>query len=183
MKFTTRAIKNQLEALNVLADLICRGGEHPTVRAAALKIVGDCGSRDDQCELQAIFEAVKNGTPLVRALARGFPYRADPKTIDFFSSADRSLAMCAHGACGGDCDDHTVLNAALAHSLGFTTGARAYGKSNGEYTHVYAVALVPKAAQFAGSNAQIVGMDTTVGRSYLGWQPPPGHYKTAWARR
>jgi hypothetical protein len=181
VKFSTHASANQLQALNALAGLIRKGGEHPRVRAAALRIVSECPSRDDECELQAIFDAVKSGTPLVRGLRRGLPYRADPKSIDFFASADRMLSMCEHDACGEDCDGHCVLNGALAHSLGFTVGARAYGKSPGEYVHVYAVALVPKRAQFAGANAKIVGMDTTVPRSYLGWQPPPGHYKTSWA--
>lgn len=182
MQFSTRAIANQDQALLALRDLIYKGSEHPRVRAAALKIVSECESRDDECELEAIFNAVKHGTPLVRALRAGFPYRADPKTVDFFSSAARSLSMCDHGACGGDCDDHTVLNASLAGSLGFTVGARGYGKSRDQLVHVYAVALVPKRAERAGPNAKILAMDTTVPRSSLGWQPPPGVYPTAWVR-
>lgn len=182
MHFSTQTIGDQVQALQALAGLIRKGSEHPRVRAAALKIVSDCESRDDLCELQAIYDAVKNGTPLVKALSRGFPYRADPKTIDFFSSASRSLSMCEHGACGGDCDDHTVLNASLAGALGFTVGARGYGKRRDQLVHVYAVALVPKRADRAGPNAKILAMDTTVPRSSLGWQPPPGVYPTAWVR-
>lgn len=183
MQFATRTISDQLQALRTLENLIVRGGEHPRVVAAARKIVLDCPSRDDECELQAIYDAVKSGTPLVRALARGFPYRADPKTLDFFASADRLLAMCDAGACGGDCDEHTVLCGALAHALGFTVGARAFGRTHDEYVHVYAVALLPKKAESARQrDIHIVGMDTTVPRAFLGWQPPRGAYRTAWPK-
>lgn len=99
----TRSIPNQDAALRELAKLVQQGMEDPRVRATALKIVSKCPARDDLCELQAIYDAVKHGTPEVRALSGGFPYRADPKTLDWFQSAGRSLKMCEHGACGGDC--------------------------------------------------------------------------------
>lgn len=178
MKFTTQTVSTQEGSLRVLAKLIKEGQESPLVRATALKIVNGCDSRDDECELQAIFDAVKNGNSDVEALANAFRYVADPNTLDFFSGAERTLKMCAKGACGGDCDDHTVLVGSLAGSLGFKIGARGYGpKKNGPLIHVYAVALVPK--RIKGS-AKVVGMDTTVPESDLGWQPPPGNYKTAW---
>jgi hypothetical protein len=151
------------------------------VRATALKIVYECEARNDECELQAIFEAVKHGTPLVKGLSRGLPYRADPKFVDFFVRADRTLDMCESGSCGGDCDDATALVASLARSVGFTVGARAYGRSRDDYVHVYPVALIPKKANHPHDpGAQVVGMDTTVESSYLGWQPPPGVYLDAW---
>lgn len=181
LRFSTASIgQDQDKALRALAQLIEKGQEHPRVRAVALKVVRDCEGRDDLCELRALYAAVKNGDPLVQELAKGFPYRADPKSIDFFVAPDRSLAMCGAGACGGDCDEHTTLMGALAGSLGFTVGARAYGAGrSGAYTHVYAVALVPKKAD-RESQGRIVGLDTTVPQAKVGWQPPPGHYRTAW---
>jgi len=178
VRFTTKTVSTQEGSLRELAKLIQAGQESPLVRATALKIVRSCESRDDQCELQAIFDAVKNGDPEVEALANAFAYRADPNTMDFFSGAERTLKMCAKGACGGDCDDHTVLVGSLAGSLGFKIGARGYGpEKNGPLIHVYAVALTPKRIK---NKATVVGMDTTVPESELGWQPPPGNYKTAW---
>ena len=183
MKFTTKAIHNQDEALAAVARLMRAGSEDPRVRATALKIVRECEARDDECELRAIYEAVKNGDPSVEALAQGFPYRADPKTIDWFQGAARSLAMCEHGACGGDCDDHTILVGALAGSLGFTVGARAYAKTrSAPLSHVYAIAITPKRAGRPGlAGAKVIGMDTTVPSATLGWQPPPGRYRDALA--
>jgi hypothetical protein len=165
-------------SLRVLAKMIQAGQESPLVRATAIKITRECGSRDDECELHALFDAVKHGDPEIPALADGFRYIADPNTIDFFTGAERTLKMCEQRACAGDCDDHTVLIGSLAGSLGFKIGVRGYGPSkSGPLIHVYAVALLPK--RIKGS-AKVMGMDTTVPESNLGWQPPPGNYKTAW---
>jgi hypothetical protein len=178
LRFGVQTVTSQEASLRILRDLIKSGSEHPYVRATALKIVRACGGRDDECELNAIFQAVKNGDPAVKALEQGFPYRADPNSIDFFSGASRSLKMCEAGACGGDCDDICVLTASLAGSLGFITGARGYGTSKtGPLTHVYAVALVPKRK---AAKMTVIGMDGSVPDSELGWQPPPGRYVTAW---
>lgn len=178
LQFGIQNVATQEAALRILRDLIRKGSEHPYVRATALKIVRDCEGRDDECELNAIFEAVKNGDPAIKALEQGFPYRADPNSVDFFSGAARSLKMCEAGACGEDCDGHAVLVGSLAGSLGFISGARGYGTSkNGPLTHVYAVALLPKRK---AKKMTVMGMDTTVAESYLGWQPPPGRYVTSW---
>jgi hypothetical protein len=178
VKFTTQKVYTQEGSLRVLAKMIQAGQESPLVRATALKIVRECESRDDECELQTIFNAVKHGDDAIDALANGFKYIADPNTIDFFSGAERTLKMCEKGACGGDCDDHTILVGSLAGSLGFKIGVRGYGPSrSGPLIHVYAVALMPKRIKGA---AKVIGMDTTVPESDLGWQPPPGNYKTAW---
>jgi hypothetical protein len=180
VNFSIKTVTTQEDSLRVLASMIKKGQESPLVRAAALKIVAACDSRDDMCELQAIFDAVKHGTSDLEALASGFKYVADPNTIDFFSGAERTLKMCATGSCGGDCDDHTVLVGSLAGSLGFKMGARGYGpQKNGPLVHVYAVVLTPKRIR---NKAKVIGMDTTVPESELGWQPPPGNYKTAWVR-
>lgn len=194
MRFQKKDVGSQVAALNELAKLARDGIESPYVRATALKIVRDCASRDDECELGAIFDAVRNGDSSVEALKKGFPYRADPKQIDWFASADRMLKMCTKGACGGDCDEHAVLIASLAGSLGFTPGLRAFGPdpTRDEFSHVYAVVLTPKKASappgaaalgyagLEGVKPTVVGMDTTVDRAYVGWQPQGGRYKTAW---
>jgi hypothetical protein len=65
--------------------------------------------------------------------------------------------------------------AALAAAVGFRTGLRAYGPKNGKgYSHVYAVAFVPKRAP-----ERTVGLDTTVPYAKVGWQPPKGRVMTA----
>ncbi len=170
--------KNQKQALIALAQLTADGIIHNTdVRRAALAITNDCPSRNDECELEAIFEAVKHGDSRVRGLEKGLRYVADPRMADYFTAPGRMLQLCGEGACGGDCDDHSVLVASLAGAVGFKVGLRVYGKIGEDYSHVYAVAALPKRARMP---RDVVGLDTTVPSSFVGWEPPPGRVMTAW---
>lgn len=177
MKVRVFDAANQQQALTALATLTARSIEtDPTVRETAIAIVTDrCDDRDDDCQLQAIFDAVKHGDTNIKGLARGFRYVSDPLLADYFTAPGRSLSACARGACGGDCDDHAALVAALAGVIGFDVGLRAWGPAGGDYEHVYAVAKTPKKGL-----SRIVGMDTTVPSSSLGWEPPAGRTMTAW---
>lgn len=149
---------------------------HPEVHVAARAITQDCPARDDRCELEAIFRAVKHGDARVPGMGKGFRYVADPVISDYFVSAFHNLRFCKKGACAGDCDDHAALVAALAGSVGFRVGLRAYGKTNEEsFSHVYAVAKLPKRQP-----TSVVGLDSTVPDSFVGWEPPPGRVLTAW---
>lgn len=170
-------LKTQGDSLKVLAELTQRATVDPLVRGTAIKIVREAGSRDDDGELQAIYDAVKNGDPEIPALKRGFKYIADPRFADYFTSPVDSLKACAKGACAGDCDDHAALIGALAGSLGWKVGLRAWGPQGGPgFTHVYCVVAYPKRAPFESS----VGMDTTVPNAKVGWEPPRGDVLTAW---
>ena len=177
MKVRVLDAGSQRQALTELAGLTSRAIETaPTVREAAIAIVTDrCADRDDLCQLQAIFDAVKNGDSRVKGLENGFRYVSDPLLADYFTSPARSLDACARGACGGDCDDHSALVAALAGVIGFDVGLRAWGPYGGEFEHVYAVAKAPKQGR-----GQVVGMDTTTPQADLGWEPPSGRVMTAW---
>ena len=183
-------LSTQKEALQKLAELTQRATINPLVRNTALKIVRGVDSRDDVGELDAIFNAVKYGDPAVAPLAEGFKYVADPRFADYFASPVDNINQCLKGACGGDCDDHAGLICALAGSIGFGTGLRAYGPPDTDgYSHVYAVALLPKRpTPVYGAHGDVVGfkykravgMDTTVDHSKLGWEPPRGNVLTAW---
>ncbi len=160
-----------------LAKLTMRSTVDPTVRYTAQKIVRDCGSREDACELQAIYDAVKNGDPDVQPLKRGFKYIADPRYADYFTSPSDTLRQCTHGACGGDCDDHTALICALAGALGWKCGLRAWGrKGDGVFSHVYAVVCNPKRPPWRTT----IALDTTVPDFGPGDEPPRGDVLTAW---
>lgn len=169
--------RDQEASLKTLAELALRGSISPLVRTTALKIVRDCGSREDACELQAVYDAVKRGDPGVAPLRNGFKYVADSRFADYFTSPADSLSACLRGACGGDCDDHTALICALLGSLGWRCGLRAWGRrGEGVYSHVYAVALFPKRPPWT----QVIGMDTTVPEFNAGDEPPRGDVMTAW---
>lgn len=168
---------SQRDALTALAELTARAIEQsPSVRETAIAIITDkCADRDDDCQLEAIFNAVKYGDDRIKGLESGFRYVSDPMLADYFTAPARSLDSCTRGACGGDCDDHAALVASLAGAVGFNVGLRAWGRYGGEYEHVYAVAKTPKRGV-----GRIVGLDTTYPSAFVGWEPPKGRVMTAW---
>lgn len=173
-------VEGQRAALRKIAEMIARGTTDPTVRSVAHAITSECEARDDLCELEAIFEAVRDGTDKVAALRHGMRYVADPRTADFFTGAREMLRRCEAGACAGDCDDSTILVASLCGALGFKVGARAWGAAGSEeFTHVYPVAAVPKKGPWPKNYAGH-GLDTTVSYSRVGWEPKRGHVLTFW---
>ena len=182
MPFSVAEVRDQRTALKKILAAIEKGSYDPDVRRVALQIVGDCPARDDLCELEAIYEAVKHGTDRVPFLKRGVKYVADPRAADFFTGAKRLLSECAKtGACAGDCDDHTILVGSLAAALGFKVGARAWGPDRGRdvYVHVYPIVAVPKKGPWPESYTGH-GMDTTVKQASVGWEPPRRRVLTAW---
>lgn len=168
--------KSQEGALKVLAELAQRATINPLIRNTTLKVIRNAGARDDEAELEAIFRAVKKGDQEVAPLVNGVKYVRDPTYADYFESPVDILNNCLRGACGSDCDGQTGLVVAMAGSIGFTMGLRAYGEEAGSYSHVYPVAAYPKTPPFK----KVVGMDTTVPRSTLGWEPPEAFILTAW---
>lgn len=184
-------------SLEVMRDLIARDSIKPLVRTTAHQILGAAGltaasggARDDDAELHAIYDAVKHGDPNVPALRTGFMYVNDPRASDYFTSADDSLKACLKGACAGDCDDASILIAALLASIGWRVGVRGWGPPGEDaMIHVYPVVAYPKRALAAGSAgfgdggySRAVGLDTTVDEAYVGWEPPksPNNCITAW---
>jgi hypothetical protein len=75
------------------------------VRNAALAITHNCDSRDDGCEIAAVFNAVKHGTDVVKGLEKGLKYMSDPRWADFFTSPSRLLRQSAvdQAYAAGDC--------------------------------------------------------------------------------
>jgi len=168
-------VADQKAALRKLGELIEKSTIDPLVRNAALAITHDCDSRDDECEIHAVFNAVKTGTDQVKGLEKGLKYMSDPRWADFFTSPSRMLKQAASmGYVAEDCDGHSALLCALLGSLGFVVGLRAWGRTPGKFAHVYAVVGLPKI-----SPTELVGLDTTVEESGPGWEPPEGHVLTA----
>lgn len=163
-------LPDQRQALIQLRDHVQPFTANPLVNEVALKAIGPCPSRDDLCELQAIFHLVKHGRPDVPGFERGLKYVADPNWADKFTTPERLIENLRKGINGGDCDDHAGLICALAGSIGFTTGLLAYGPPGADgFTHVLAVAKYPKRLE---GQIQLVGLDTTVVESEVGWLPP-----------
>ncbi len=163
--------------------ILQRAAIHPDVVVIAKQITQDCDSRDDMCELNAIFDAVHSGNPAVAPLRKGVRYVRDPRWADYFTSPVDLLRQCMSGACAEDCDGHALLVAALCAALGWKVGLRAYGEDDGGFSHVYAVVAFPKLPVKSGGHLiweQVLGLDTTVPRSKVGWEPPRANVLTAW---
>lgn len=178
MRLQYKQPRTQKAALRELAALAYRNVAAPKIQLAAKQLTTDCPARDDACELRAIYDAIKYGDPRVEGLAKGLRYVSDPRRVDLFIAPGRLMEMCEAGGCGGDCDDHAALMAALCAAIGFKVGLRAWGPSpqqGGELKHVYAVAGFPK-----GNPTEVVGLDTTVDNAEVGWEPTYGHVITAW---
>lgn len=180
MPFTVKDVSSQKQALALLAQATRRATIQPEIVITARALVDDCPARDDECELQALYEAVKHGDKRVAALKRGVRYVSDPVFADFFQGPRRLLKSCAGGACAGDCDEHAALVAALAGALGFRTGLRVWAPPRGlnGYEHVYACAAGSKQRP-DGDPRRWLGMDTTVDYADIGWDPPSGKWLTA----
>jgi hypothetical protein len=180
--FALLDISTQEQALVQLAKLTAEDTFDPIVRRAAIKIVRKCKARDDVCELSALFEAVKHGDKQIPGLENGVKYMSDNFWVDGFVSPAQMLRDCEAGACAEDCDSQGALMAALAGSLGFRVGVRAWGPSGESgFAHIYAVAIVPKDEPDL-SKCYEFGLDTSadVGDSHAGWQPDEGNVATAW---
>jgi len=179
--FSIADVRDQRSALQKILKLIERGSIDPDVRRVAIRIVSDCEGKDDLCEAEAIFEAVKHGTDAVPFLRNGFKYVADPRAADFYTGARRILDELSRGSYAGDCDDHTILVGSLCAALGFKVGARAWGPDRNQdvYTHVYCVIAVPKKGPWPKGYTGH-GMDTTVKQSHVGWEPPRRRALTMW---
>ena len=173
---------SQRQALEKIAVLIRKGQIHPEILKAAKIITRGCDARNDLCELQALYDAVKNGDSRVPWLTKGVRYVADSRSFDNFHAVSSLIEFCLSGACAFDCDDHCILMGSLAAALGFMVGARAWGpgpRQGDDYVHVYAVAAIPKSGPWPEG---YIGhaLDTTVPRFSVGDEPEDGHVMTAW---
>ena len=134
-----------------------RDGREFMVRDLALEIVRglpEHGQEAEDAQLAALF----------RWVGMNVEYRQDPVDYDQYQTAGRTLS-----GGGSDCDDHAILMASLAASIGFHAGAKIIS-ADGAGWHIYAVVGVhpfydPK---------EYLALDTSMyGRgAYPGWEPP-----------
>ncbi len=124
------------------------GVRSPDIRVAALEAVK--GVERGQSEIQSVFNWVKD-----RIEFRG----------EFAETLQEPRVTLRTGA--GDCDDHSMLLAAMLASLGFRTRFRTIATPSApdEFSHVYAEVEDKQAKQW-------IPLDTTVDSSYAGWAPP-----------
>lgn len=181
---------NQRVALAKLFSLSMAAVKNPVVRDTAIQMITDCDGRDDRCELQAVFDSIRNGNRNVPGFEHGVKYLTDPdiydaaftEAMDHYTDPPRLIKQCRQGICAEDCDGMSSLIVALTSALGFQAGLRIFKPQGSKYyEHVYAVVLFPKLAPDAAnplSGRSLIAMDTTVNYQ-MGWEPSGGEHLTA----
>lgn len=92
----------------------------------------------------------------------------EPERVACITVGGPSNFVLSNGMIVHNCDDHTILNAALLNSLGFRTGAKVISPDEANW-HIYTVVGV---YPFYKPTC-IIPLDTTQPGSYPGWEPPP----------
>ena len=118
------------------------------VRNQALAIVRGLPSKDFNAELFTLWRWVDTEIRFVR----------DIRGVETLQTPQRTLELGQ-----GDCDDHAILIAALAETLGFPTRFHALGFEPGIYQHVMTEARL---------RGKWISLETTVPGAYIGWYPP-----------
>jgi hypothetical protein len=156
------------ERVASIQDLVWKGVQDPRMRKLALQITKHCPERDGECEAKAIYDYTKRhirytGDVAPVAMGAGGPVEG----VDLFQSGRRTLEME-----GGDCDDHSTLNATLLAHNGITPILRVTASSRlGEDEHIYAGGLLPKGE----SSGKFRALDTTLpGNDRFGVELPRG---------
>jgi hypothetical protein len=146
----------------------------PLVLWVARHITAKCDGRDDYCELEAVYSAVKSGPiPLPDGdtgnviETPGLRFVNDPRFTDTYPTAGKILRWHSQGAIGEDCDGHVILNNSLLNALGWLTGAVIASKNGHEFIHIFSVAGYPK-----DEPTEWIPLDTTVKEASVGWWPP-----------
>ena len=111
-----------------------------------------CAPRDAACEIRKIWDFV----------VLNLRYTFDPQDPDTFSTVKESL-----DAGGGDCDDSTVMFAALLKAIGFSVVARVISTDGSKWEHVFAIVGCSH-----DNPTKWCPLDPTVDGVQLGWMFP-----------
>ena len=109
-------------------------GTLPVIRRAALVIAGSMEDND----------SAQQAATLAQFVRRALVYQTDPVNSEYIQSPDvllLAIATSPSGTAAGDCDDHVVLFASLAESLGIACDVAGVVSPDAQtVNHVIAVA-------------------------------------------
>jgi len=108
--------------LHVMGALTREGKKNMNVRNLALSLVKNCQQKDWDCEIARLHEYVRDE---VR-------YVGDVNDVETVQTPQKTIELMA-----GDCDDKSVMLAALLESIGHPTRFTAIGFQAGVYCHVF----------------------------------------------
>lgn len=123
-------IRQIVDRLGALRDYY---GALPVIRSAAIAIAGGNQDDDDQGNVDRLASFVR--TAVI--------YQKDPLNAEFVQAPDVMLLnITKRGYTYGDCDDHVLLFASLAESLGVRTAIAGVKLESGSFNHVIAVPAI-----------------------------------------
>lgn len=134
------------QTLDWMAALVRRDAGDLQLRQFALSVVEQCGGHDFGCEIDGLYNYVRDLT-----------YRRDPVHVEWVQDAKRTL-FTFHS---GDCDDKVVALATLLATLGHRSRFVVLGRTREKYTHVYLEVL---------TNRGWLPLDPTPEQATAGWE-------------
>lgn len=118
------------QTLDVMADIVNQTFLYPIVRLTTLDVVADCGRLDELCHLQRIHDFVVEN---LQYILEGDELLQSPDyLLHNIRSGEKTY---------GDCDDGTMLIAAMAKSIGYAVRFVAISSTpglGGAIQHVFA---------------------------------------------
>lgn len=107
--------------LQIMVRMVLDYRANPVVRVTAQTLVKDCPSRDAVCQVTALQAFVRDN----------IKYLPDVRDVETIQTPDYTLKQAS-----GDCDDQSVLLAALNESIGRQTRFLAIAVRGGDFSHV-----------------------------------------------
>lgn len=171
------------QRVHILQDLVWKGVKNPEMRELALAITGrgdrevtvgkrkfrvrgaNCPARDGLCEAEAIYNWTKNNVRYTGDVAPVVMPGGDVEGVDLFQGSWRTAQFG-----GGDCDDHSVINATLLALNGIPSKFRITAPSkSSDWAHIYNLAGLPKTRP-----GKWVPIDSTLPGNMFGREAPSG---------
>lgn len=114
------------QTLKLMRAIVRDAKKSPAVRNAALALLHDVLQKDYLTEIKRVHVFVQNNIRYVR----------DINDVETLQTPDKTLELGQ-----GDCDDKSMLAAAMLESIGHPTRFIAVGRGKGEFEHVYVETL------------------------------------------
>jgi len=174
MKTIVRNIGNGdaaiMKTLSHMIRLARRDARTPDVKTLAKRLSSNCTSGDtikqEFCKVKAAFDWV------VDNITYKFDHQhvsewadvPNPSNTEFLIAPKHQL-----GVLVGDCDDMSMMLAALLGAMGFKVKFKVIAWRGQEYTHVYVEVLMPNAE----GEYRWIPMDPVAGKNGFGWEKSP----------
>jgi transglutaminase-like putative cysteine protease len=160
------------QRMEILQGVVEKSVKDPAMRKLALQITRHCPARDGTCEAKAIGDWVKKNIRYTGDVGPiKLAHNGQVEGVDVFQTAARTVEFG-----GGDCDDHTILNATLAAHNGLTSNMRITSPTRDpkeeDYSHIYDMIGLPK-----NDPRKYYAVDTTLPNYRFGYEVPYGKSK------